>query len=332
MAVWVGREKGCDYATIREAVERLERRPGGVHDTLVLLPGTYREQVEIHRSNLSIVGIGRVEIVMDRHAREKGADGEEIGTFATPTLFLGGSGLLVENVTVANSAGQGEEVGQAVALSAYCDRAVFRSCTFKGHQDTLFTGPLPPSPKKRVSFGGIQVRQSRAQHRQLYQNCRIEGTVDYIFGGASAFFEHCELHSVARTGPEAAGYVTAASTPENQEYGFVFRDCLLTAGSGVAPASVYLGRPWRAHAKTVFAGCRTGDHIHPAGWHDWGDPANERTADYREYVEEASRLSSVRASWAIRRPFGEEDWSKERMFGNDRFWEELAWPERGGRT
>ncbi|GGO04032.1 pectinesterase family protein [Saccharibacillus kuerlensis] len=331
MAVWVGREPYCDYATIREAVEEVERRSPQLPETIYILSGTYREQIVIYRSKLSIIGIGRVEIVMNRYAREKGGDGEEIGTFATPTLFLGGSDLLVENLTVMNTAGQGESVGQAVALTAYCDRAVFRSCTFSGHQDTLFTGPLPPSPKQRAAFGGVEVREHHEQYRQLYLNCRIEGTVDYIFGGASAYFEHCELHSMVRTGEQQTGYVTAASTPEEQPFGYVFRSCVLTAAPGVPPASVYLGRPWRGYAKTVFADCRMGSHIHPAGWHNWDNPANERTADYREYYGEGHQISAVRAPWTICRPYPNTDWSKESLFAGNHFWNKSAEGERSVR-
>lgn len=322
MTVWVGRETYCDYATIGAAVEALESRSDQRPETLCLLPGIYREQIRIDRSRLSIVGIGQVEIAAGRYAREIGADGQEIGTFATPTLFLGGSDLRIENLTVSNTAGQGARIGQAVALAAHCDRAVFRSCTFRGHQDTLFTGPFPPSPRRGSAFRGMPIRREHTAYRQLYQNCRIEGTVDYIFGGATAFFERCELRSLAREAGAAGGYITAASTPEGQAFGYVFRDCLLTAERGVEPGSVYLGRPWRSHAKTVFAGCRAGAHIHPAGWHNWDEPANERTADYREYREEAELLSAVRAPWAICRSNQEEAWSKASVFGKDRFWEE----------
>ncbi|WP_172250550.1 pectinesterase family protein [Saccharibacillus deserti] len=322
MVLWVGREPYCDYATLREAVEEAERRAPDVPETICLLPGIYREQVTIYRSHLSIIGIGQVEIAMDRHAREPDGKGGEIGTFATPTLFLGGSDLRIANITVSNTSGQGAEIGQAIALTAHCDRTVFRGCTFRGYQDTLFTGPLPPSPKKGggTSFGGVEIRQTHDRYRQLYMNCRIEGTVDYIFGGASACFEHCELRSRLRAGDEPFGYVTAASTPRDQAWGYVFFECLLTAEPAVPAGSVYLGRPWREYARTVFAGCRMGDHIHPSGWHDWNQPANRQTADYREYEAAAAALPAARADWAVSRPNGAEAWNKKSLFPDDPFW------------
>ncbi|MCQ4085738.1 pectinesterase family protein [Saccharibacillus sp. JS10] len=319
--MWVGKESFCDYATIGEAVEVLERQNPIVPETLYICSGTYAEQIQIHRSYLRIIGIGQVRLTMNRYAREKADDGSEIGTFATPTLFLGGSRLVVENVTIANTAGQGEHVGQAIALSAYCDLAVFRSCTFTGFQDTLFTGPLPPSTKKGRPFTGIKATHPHQQYRQLYLHCRIEGTVDYIFGGANAYFEGCELHSLARTGEETVGYMTAASTPQSQSFGYIFRDCLLTACSDVAPASVYLGRPWREYAQTVFINCKRGKHIHPAGWHNWGKDAAEQTVDYREYDESARHYAFERAAWTICESLADYSlWEKESIFADLPFW------------
>ncbi len=182
----VGKEAFCDYHTIQEAVDALEQQTLLQADTLYILSGVYEETVRIYRSDLTLIGIGQVEIRMNRYAKEKDESGEEIGTFATPTLFLGGRRLTLENLIVSNTAGQGETVGQAIAVYAHCDETVFRYCTFKGHQDTLFTGPLPPSPKKPGRFKGIYLREHHTVYRQMYKYCRIEGTVDFIFGGATA--------------------------------------------------------------------------------------------------------------------------------------------------
>ncbi|GIP12638.1 hypothetical protein J1TS5_48080 [Paenibacillus macerans] len=227
----VGKESFCDYRTIGEAVDALERDAAMQPETLYILAGRYEEQVVIYRSHLRIVGIGYVEIAMNRYAKERDEHGEEIGTFATPTLFLGGSHLVVENLTISNTAGQGERIGQAVAVYAHCDQAVFRNCTFKGHQDTLFTGPLPPAPRERAAFGGIPLKEHHEHYRQHYQNCYIEGTVDFIFGGAAAVFEACEIRSLVHEGC-GVGYITAASTPQGQQHGYVFRDCFPDGGTG----------------------------------------------------------------------------------------------------
>ncbi|MEF2965446.1 pectinesterase family protein [Paenibacillus sp. M1] len=318
----VGKPSFCDFQTIQEAVNFLEQGSSGEQATLCILSGIYEEQVRIYRSDLRIVGVGSVEITMNRCAKERDEHGEEIGTFATPTLFLGGIRLVVENLTISNTAGPGERVGQAVAVTAYCDQAIFRSCSFKGYQDTLFTGPLPPKPRERPEFGGIPLKEEHESYRQLYQNCYIEGTVDFIFGGATAYFEQCEIRSLQQPAGKK-GYITAASTPQGQAHGYVFNRCFLTAEPGVS--EVFLGRPWREFAKTVFVDCRMEDHIHPLGWDNWSDPANEKTVCYREYVpsgEMAAALRPKRVPWAgcLAAEEGDTDYRKEHIFAGSDFW------------
>lgn len=316
--MWVGKEAFCDYRTIQEAVDELERRPSQKHETLYILSGVYEEAVRIYRSDLTIAGIGEVVITNNRYARQPDETGEEQGTFATPTLFLNGSRLVIENLTVANTAGQGPEIGQALALYAHCDETVFRNCTFKGHQDTIFTGPLPAANKHGGPFGGIPLRERHEQCRQLYSRCYIEGTVDFIFGGATAYFEQCEIRSL-RSAHDGVGYVTAASTPENQTYGYVFEECLLTAGDDVS--GIYMGRPWRSYAATAFVNCRLGAHIHPAGWDNWGNPANEATVRYSEYAASGlSELRGQRAPWAYVAGARDGAPDKAQVFAGTEFW------------
>lgn len=318
MVVLVGKESFCNFHSIQDAVNFLESQTSDNPAQIHILPGVYEETVRIYRSNLSLIGIGQVEIVMNRCAKERDEQGNEIGTFATPTLFLGGSHLVIENLIIANTAGQGDDVGQALAVYAHCDYTVFRNCILRGHQDTLFTGPLPPSPKERSVFGGIQLREHHTEYRQLYRNCLIEGTVDFIFGGATAYFEHCEIRSLRHIKEDSPGYITAASTPKNQKNGYVFRDCYLTAADGVLEGSVYLGRPWRPYAKTAFVNCRAGSHIHQQGWDNWNDPENEATVVYGEYVTpESQAVCRNRVAWATCSVLGDEDWSKELVFSEN---------------
>ncbi|MGG4217498.1 pectinesterase family protein [Paenibacillus jamilae] len=315
----VGKESFCDFHSIQEAINVLEQSPSSEMETLAILSGTYEEEVRIYRSNLHIIGIGQVEIRMDRYARERNEAGEEIGTFATPTLFVGGSHLILENLIISNTAGQGEHIGQAVAVYAHCDQTVFRNCTFKGYQDTLFTGPLPPAPKERLKFGGVPLKEHHAHYRQLYQHCYIEGTIDFIFGGATAYFEDCEIRSL-RHHKNHTSYVTAASTPQGQTYGYVFDHCYLTAEPDITP--VFLGRPWREFAKTIFVDCKMGDHIDPRGWDNWGNTANEKTVCYQEFggSDEIASLRKQRVPWADCFDARTEAWSKEQVFEGVAFW------------
>ncbi|MDO7905536.1 pectinesterase family protein [Paenibacillus sp. JX-17] len=325
--VWVGPEPYCDYSKIQEAVDALERTWNGTADesgdvnehldVLYIMPGVYEEAVKIYRSYLHIKGLGEVEIRMNTCARQKDASGQPIGTFATPTLFLGGRKIIMENITVTNSAGQGPEIGQALAVYAHCDEAVFRYCTFKGYQDTLFTGPLPPSTKEGKPFEGIPLREKHRICRQLYEYCVIEGTVDFIFGGAAAWFDHCQMISLPHY-RGAEGYITAASTPQDQPYGYVLNRCYLSAQGDTGP--VYLGRPWRPFAKTEFVNCRMESHLHPEGWHNWDRPENEATVIYKEWGTVSAIKNPVsRVGWAYVNSSGEGAPRREDVLAGSEF-------------
>lgn len=320
----VGKHAFCDFTTIQEAIDALEQRPSDQWEKLYIMAGVYEEEVRIYRSRLHIMGLGEVEIRMNRYARELDETGVEIGTFATATLFLGGSDLIVENLIISNTAGQGEAVGQAVAVTAHSDRTIFRNCSLKAHQDTLFTGPLPPRPKERTIFGGIELKEFHQQYRHLYQNCYIEGTVDFIFGGATAYFEHCEIRSL-RHDRNYAGFVTAASTPQGQEHGYVFNQCYLTGEADITP--VFLGRPWREYAKTVFVDCFLDSHIDPRGWDNWDNSANEETVVYGEYGSKGPGSNSVaRVGWAACEELSE---NHARTFRKEDIFDEHFWKQRG---
>ena len=184
--------------------------------------------------------------------------------------------MTLRRLTVENAAGPREICGQAIALYADGDGFCCEDCILLGGQDTLFTAPLPPREIEPGGFAGPKQHAPRTPQRQHYLRCVIRGDVDFIFGGAAAWFEDCVIVTADaradRTEP-FAGYCTAASTPEGQAMGYVFHRCWFTAEEGVPPGSTYLGRPWREWAKTVLIDCALGPHIHPAHWHDWGKAA-----------------------------------------------------------
>ena len=246
-------------------------------------PGEYRERVEIHRPHVTLVGetADSVRIVGSLGAKMPSEDGSGVdgtlGTFRTYTVLVDADDVRLENLTIVNDAGDGREVGQAIALYADGDRLVVDACCITGRQDTLFLGQLPPREVKPGGFIGPKQFAPRRVGRQYFRRCRIEGDVDFIFGGARAYFEGCEIRSLNRN-MDVNGYVTAASTPEGEPYGFVFHGCSFTAPQDVAPDSVYLGRPWREWAQTVLIDCWLGQHIKREGWWEWNKPAaHERT-------------------------------------------------------
>ena len=241
--------------------------------TLQLEAGEYREKCVLSRPNTTLVGAGadKTRIVWGDGAFEILADGMKRGTFRTATLLIDGDSVTMKKLTVENDASPREKVGQAVALYVDAQNFVCEDCVLLSYQDTLFTAPLPPKEVEKNGFIGPKQFTPRTPQKHTYRRCLIRGDVDFIFGGAAAWFEECEIRSadgrVDKSTP-FGGYATAASTPEGQQYGYVFHRCRFT-GEDVPDASVYLGRPWREFAKTVLIDCELGAHIHPEGWCEW---------------------------------------------------------------
>lgn len=277
----VGNYSYCDFQKIQQAIDYIEQNNSQVKEwiTVYILEGKYEEQVSIKKSNIKLIGIGEVIISHAAHARQKDEKGCDIGTFKTATLFLDGENVHLENLIIENTAGQGEKVGQAVALYANCDKSTFRYCQIKVCQDTLLTSPLPGKQKDGSAFRVN--RPIHKEYRQFYHRCVIEGTVDFIFGGATAYFDQCLIKSKTRGSKDKFGYITAACTPEDQHHGYVFHDCFIISEENTG--SVYLGRPWRAHAKVRFQQSIMDNSIHRERWHDWHNKSNRQTATFEEY-------------------------------------------------
>lgn len=270
---------------LQSAIDRLPA--DGTPAVIRLAPGVYREKVELRRPNTTIEGAGAAQtcIVWADAATALHADGQKRGTFRTYTLLVLADGCTLRGLTIENAAAPRESVGQCIALFAESDLFTCEDCTLLSAQDTLYTGPLPPREVIPGGFlGPTQLLPRRAQ-RHVYRRCTIKGDVDFIFGGAAAWFEDCDIVSVnAYTdGRVPSGYATAASTPEGQKYGYIFHRCRFLAGEGVPVQCMYLGRPWREYAKTVLLHCFIGPHIKPEGWDDWGKPAFHEHGFYAEY-------------------------------------------------
>ena len=255
-----------EFTSVQEAVNSLRAY---MSDTTYMFvrAGVYHEKIVIPSwvTNLFMKGEGAEKTVITWNDY---AGLNNMGTFRTYTMWIQGSGFTAEDITFENSAGP---VGQAVAVHADGDRAVFRRCRLLGNQDTLLT--------------------ANQESRQYYEDCYIEGTTDFIFGPATAWFERCHIHSKKNS------YVTAASTVEDHAFGYVFNRCKLTAAEGID--RVYLGRPWRPFAATLFMRCELGNHILPEGWHNWDNPANEMTARYAEFRNTGPGASpGTRVPWS----------------------------------
>jgi pectinesterase len=272
----VGRNEICDFSSIQEALDscRDEDRPLRI----TVLSGEYYENITLYQSNVSLIGIGSVKVIGNRYALQKDEYLREIGTFQTATLFINGENICLENIEIINNAGPGEKAGQALALYSEGNSVLFKNCSFKGYQDTICLGPLPEVQKNGQPFSTPEIKTIYKENKSHFIRCYIEGTVDFIFGGGEAEFHGCEIKSLKRP-LNKEGYITAASTSKNRK-GFYFHQCLVTADADVN--NVFLGRPWRPYAKTTFANCMVGSHIHHDRWNDWGNIANRKTVTYKE--------------------------------------------------
>ena len=230
-------------------------------------PGVYRERLYVPREQrfLAIVGedAERTIVTFDLHANVPDTDGRPIGTFRTATAQVDADDFTAEGLTFENAAGP---VAQALALRVDGDRAAFRKCRFVGWQDSVLLN----------------------RGRQYFEGCFISGHVDFIFGGATAFFDRCAI--VVRRD----GYVTAASTPDDAAHGFVFSRCTVRGES--SGERTY---PWRSSASVVFLATEMSEVVRPEGWHNWNRPEREKTARYGEHGTTGPGASpGSRVPWA----------------------------------
>lgn len=274
------------FDSLQGALDYLENHPEE-EPRILVHPGIYQEQVTVRIPGVIIAGASREEedakdvvITCGLAGREILADGMKRGTFRTYTCFVDADDVTLRNLTIENSAGPGTKAGQAIALYADGDRLVVDSCRLLGWQDTLFTAPLPPKEIEKNGFIGPKQFAPRRNNRQYYKDCYIEGEVDFIFGGAVAYFESCTLFS-KDVDREVKGFVTAPSTPEGLPYGYVLESCRFT--SNCPERTVFLGRPWREWGRTVLLRCEIGPHIKDEGWDDWGKELAHTTSFFAEY-------------------------------------------------
>ncbi len=268
----VARDGTGEFRTITDAIE-VCRAFMDYHKVIFVKRGTYKEKLIIPQwlQNIEICGEDRDETIItyDDHANIK-MDGNywpavtkeqlismsvdnrpNLDTFRSFTVRIDANDITFKNITIENNAAK---LGQAVAVHTQGDRIVFLNCRLLGNQDTVYTG----MPRTRI----------------LFKDCYIEGTTDFIFGPSTAWFENCAIHGKINS------YITAASTPQDVPYGYIFNECRITCAEGAD--KVYLGRPWRDYGYTLFMHCDLPRQIRPEGWHQWR-PEAVKTARYLEF-------------------------------------------------
>jgi len=262
-----------DFSSVQSAVDAVPNN-NKLWFTIYIMPGKYYEHVSVPASKPFIKFIGQIPektIITFNNTCKANYHIDPIAYIESSTVALYNSDFYAENITFENSYYDKVPRIQAIAVSTLASRQQFKNCIFRGYQDTLFT-----------CFG-----------LQYFQNCTIYGAVDFIYGGANAVFDHCNIHSVNE------GAVTAPNTDYELQYGLTFLNCSLTADPSVKNGSVFLGRTWGATATADFLYCFVGPHINPLGWSNMGHPTYEATAKLGEYLNYGSgSATNKRVEWS----------------------------------
>ena len=249
---------------------------------ILLSEGEYRQKTGIRTPGLIVKGAGadKTRIVYNDYAKKRDFLCDDWATTRTYTLAVCADGVTMEDLTVENDALAPEVLGQEVALSVVADGFRMENCTLRSTQDTLFLGPLPSDLIGRYEgFLHDELRRF-GWFRQSFRNCRIEGTVDFIFGCGDAVFEDCEIRSLQDK--RNVGFVAAPAHDIQQKEGFRFCGCQFTAEREVPAGSIFLARPWRDYGLSVFTDCAYDFHIAPEGFDKWQGTNRDGTARFYE--------------------------------------------------
>jgi len=280
-----------DFTTVQEAINAVP--VNNVKPiTILIKKGIYKEKILVDSTKqfITLIGEDKLNTVLtyNDHAGMIGPNGKSIDTRTSWSFKILAANFTAKDVTIQNDAGF--TAGQAVALESDGDKAVFINCRFIGFQDVLFT--------------------NNEKSRQYYEHCYIEGTTDFIFGSATVWFEKCHIRS------KKDSHVTAASTPAENKFGYIFNECILTGDTSVHNAS--LGRPWRPYASVTYIHCFIGEHIRKEGWSNWNNTENYKTTRYAEYKNYGASADPVRRiSWS--RQLSDDDvknYTIKNIFGN----------------
>jgi pectinesterase len=286
-SITVSKNNPGDYNRLQDAFNSISCNS---ENTIWILikNGIYNEKVVLFpvRAKVIIIGENPDSTIIsfnDYSGRVVGSD--TLTTHNSFSFRILSDNVIVKNITIENTAGT---LAQAVAVEVKSDRVSFQNCRFTGNQDTFYAN----------SDGRIYLK-----------GCYIEGTTDFIFGKSIVYFDSCVVCS------KKDSYITAASTPEGSDFGFIFNNCKLKATFGIS--KVFLGRPWRSFARTVFINSYLGDHIVPEGWSNWASPEKEKTSFYAEYNSwgPGADKSGQRVSWSHKLDINDlKKYSLEKVF------------------
>jgi pectinesterase len=280
-----------NYKTVQAALDAVplkNKKPV----TIYIKKGIYNEKLHLDSAKdfVALIGEDKFKTILtyDDHTGKVDPKGDTINTRTSWSFLIRANDFTARNITFQNDAGF--SAGQAVAVEVQGDKAAFYNCRFTGNQDVLFT--------------------NNPDSRQYFEDCYIEGTTDFVFGSSTAWFERCHIHSKKNS------HVTAASTPKDHPFGYVFYDCILTGDTSLQ--NVSLGRPWRPYASVTYVHCYIGPHIKPEGWSNWNNTDNYKTTRFAEYENYGPGADPAkRVSWS--RQLNEEEikrYTLKNVFGD----------------
>ncbi|GFP97631.1 pectinesterase/pectinesterase inhibitor ppe8b [Phtheirospermum japonicum] len=246
-----------NYTSIQEAINaapEYSRTRYVIH----IKRGVYNEYVEINKKKLNIMLMGDGMDATVISGNRNRVDGWT--TFSTATVAVRGRGFIARDITFENTAGP--EKKQAVAFRSDSDFSVLYHCTFRGFQDTLYPHGM----------------------RQFYRECKITGTVDFIFGDGTVVFQNCEI--LARKGlTNQKNTITAQGRKDpGLQSGFSIQFCNISTEPEANSIPTYLGRPWKKYSRTVIMQSYIGSAVRPEGWLEWDGNLGLNTLYYGEYM------------------------------------------------
>jgi pectinesterase len=262
----VAQDGSGEYKTVQAALDAIplnNKKPV----IIFIKNGIYKEKLLLESSKnfVTLIGEDKFNTIFTYNDHT----GDTINTRTSWSFKILADNFTARNITFQNDAGF--TAGQAVAMESDGDRAIFNNCRFIGNQDVLFT--------------------NNSSSRQYYEQCYIEGTTDFIFGAATVWFEKCHIHSKKNS------HITAASTPKEKEFGYIFNECILTGDTSLH--NVSLGRPWQPYAHVAYLHCFIGEHVKAEGWSNWNNTDNYKTTRYAEYKNYGVSSNPIgRVNWA----------------------------------
>lgn len=266
-------------------------------DTLFLKNGIYVEKVIVFNKNIIIEGESQDNVIITNHDwyTKIMPDFNECNTFRTYTLLVIGDNVKISNLTIENSSIPSSKYGQAVALYVDGNNFYASNVSLKSAQDTLLTGPIPKDLMERYKGFLPEYQLEDKKSNQIYENCKIYGDVDFIFGCAQALFINSDIISIKReNAKDKTGYISAPAHPKDDKYGYLFYNCNMISEDNENDGAIYLSRPWRDYGTAAFINCKYSNHISKLGFNKWNNTNRDKTARYYEYNE--SDLSN-REKW-----------------------------------